>query len=147
MSTLHFYNIDNFTLIKELNNIPTRLYNNLTLINNDILCIGSTEQIYLVSISKMDIIKIVNVEKCGIECLCILPNNTLLCGVTITGNNLPYYSFIQFKLNNENDDLIEISRKDKVHGWTIYDLKYIIINGQYKIASSGSMDCKIKIWG
>ena len=147
MSTLHFYNIDNFTLIKELNNIPTRLYNNLTLINNDILCIGSTEQIYLVSISKMDIIKIVNVEKCGIECLCILPNNTLLCGVTITGNNLPYYSFIQFKLNNENDDLIEISRKDKVHGWTIYDLKYIIVNGQYKIASSGSMDCKIKIWG
>ena len=147
MSTLHFYNNDGFTLIKELNNIPTRLYNNLALINNDILCIGSTEQIYLVSISKMEIIKIVNVEKSGIECLSILPNNTLLCGVTITGNNLPYYSFIQFKLNNENDDLIEISRKDKVHGWTIYDLKYIIINGQYKIASSGSMDCKIKIWG
>ena len=147
MSTLHFYNNDDFTLIKELNNIPTRLYNNLAIINNDILCIGSTEQIYLVSISKMEIIKIVNVEKSGIECLCILPNNTLLCGVTITGNNLPYYSFIQFKLNNENDDLIEISRKDKVHGWTIYDLKFVIINGQYKIASSGSMDCKIKIWG
>ena len=147
MSTLHFYNIDNFTLIKELNNIPTRLYNNLALINNDIVCIGSTEQIYLVSISKMEIIKIVNVEKSGIECLSILPNNTLLCGVTITGINLPYYSFIQFKLNNENNDLIEISRKDKVHGWTIYDLKFVIINGQYKIASSGSMDCKIKIWG
>jgi WD40 repeat protein len=94
----------------------------------------------------MEIIKIVNVEKCGIESLAFLPNNTLLVGATIGINNLPYYSFIQFKLNDENNDLIEISRKNHVHGWTIYDLKYVVINGQYKIASSGSMDCKIKIW-
>ena len=144
--TLHFYDIDDFTLEKEIDNIPTRLYNNLALINEDILCIGSTEQIFLVSISNMEIIKIVNVEKCGIESLAFLPNNTLLVGATIGINNLPYYSFIQFKLNDENNDLIEISRKNQVHGWTIYDLKYVVINGQYKIASSGSMDCKIKIW-
>ena len=31
-----------FSLVKELNKIPTRLYNNLTLMNNDILCIGLT---------------------------------------------------------------------------------------------------------
>ena len=147
MKTLHFYNIEDFSLVKELDNIPTRLYNNLCIINKEILCIGTTEQIFLISISKMEIIKSVNVDKCGIESLTFLPNNTLLTGVTIGVNNLPLYSFIQFKLNDDNNDLIEISRKDKVHGWTIYDLKCIVVNGQYKIASSGSMDCKIKIWG
>ena len=146
IETLQFYNIDDFSLIKEINNIPTRLYNNLSLINDDVLCIGSTGQIFLVSISKMEIINTINVEKCGIESLTFLPNNTLIAGVTINSSNYPNYCFIQFKLNDENNDLIEISRKNHVHGWTIYDLKYVVINGQYKIASSGSMDCKIKIW-
>ena len=147
IETLHFYNIDDFCLVKELNNIPTRLYNNLTLINDDVLCIGSTGELFLVSISKMEIINVIKVEKCGIESLTFLPNNTLLTGVTINYNNLPNYCFIQFKFNDENNELIEISRKNNVHDWTIYDLKYVVINGQYKIASTGSMDCKVKIWG
>ena len=134
-------------MVKELNNIPTRLYNNLTLINDDVLCIGSTGELFLVSISKMEIINVIKVEKCGIESLTVLPNNTLLTGVTINSNNLPNYCFIQFKFNDENHELIEISRKNNVHDWTIYDLKYVVINGQYKIASTGSMDCKVKIWG
>ncbi len=146
IETLQFYNIDDFSLIKEINNIPTRLYNNLSLINDDVLCIGSTGQIFLVSISKMEIINTINVEKCGIESLTFLPNNTLIAGVTINSSNYPNYCFIQFKLNDEYNDLVEISRKNNVHGWTIYDLKCVVINGQYKIASSGSMDCKIKIW-
>ena len=146
IETLHFYNIDDFSLVKELNNIPTRLYNNLTLINDDVLCIGSTGELFLVSISKMEIINVIKVEKCGIESLTFLPNNTLLTGVTINYNNLLNYCFIQFKFNDDNNELIEISRKNNVHDWTIYDLKYVVINGQYKIASSGSMDCKIKIW-
>ena len=147
IETLHFYNIDDFSLVKELNNIPTRLYNNLTLINDDVLCIGSTGELFLVSISKMEIINVIKVEKCGIESLTFLPNNTLLTGVTINYNNLLNYCFIQFKFNDDNNELIEISRKNNVHDWTIYDLKYVVINGQYKIASTGSMDCKVKIWG
>ena len=146
IETLHFYNIDDFSLVKELNNIPTRLYNNLTLINDDVLCIGSTGELFLVSISKMEIINVIKVEKCGIESLTFLPNNTLLTGVTINYNNLLNYCFIQFKFNDDNNELIEISRKNNVHDWTIYDLKYVVINGQYKIASTGSMDCKVKIW-
>ena len=147
IETLHFYNIDDFSLVKELNNIPTRLYNNLTLINDDVLCIGSTGELFLVSISKMEIINVIKVEKCGIESLTFLPNNTLLTGVTINYNNLLNYCFIQFKFNDDNNELIEISRKNNVHDWTIYDLKYVVINGQYKVASTGSMDCKVKIWG
>ena len=147
IETLHLYNIDDFSLVKELNNIPTRLYNNLTLINDDVLCIGSTGELFLVSISKMEIINVIKVEKCGIESLTFLPNNTLLTGVTINYNNLLNYCFIQFKFNDDNNELIEISRKNNVHDWTIYDLKYVVINGQYKIASTGSMDCKVKIWG
>ncbi len=147
IETLHFYNIDDFSLVKELNNIPTRLYNNLSLINDDVLCIGSTGKLFLVSISKMEIMNVIKVEKCGIESLTFLPNNTLLTGVTINYNNLPNYCFIQFKFNDDNNELIEISRKNNVHDWTIYDLKYVVINGQYKIASTGSMDCKVKIWG
>ena len=46
LETLHFYNIDDFSLVKELNNIPTRLYNNLTLINDDVLCIGSNRELF-----------------------------------------------------------------------------------------------------
>ena len=147
IETLHFYNIDDFSLVKELNNIPTRLYNNLTLINDDVLCIGSTGELFLVSISKMEIINVIKVEKCGIESLTFLPNNTLLTGVTINYNNLLNYCFIQFKFNDDNNELIENSKKNNVHDWTIYDLKYVVINGQYKIASTGSMDCKVKIWG
>ena len=89
---------------------------------------------------------VIKVEKCGIESLTFLPNNTLLTGVTINYNNLLNYCFIQFKFNDDNNELIEISRKNNVHDWTIYDLKYVVINGQYKIASTGSMDCKVKIW-
>ena len=94
----------------------------------------------------MEIINVIKVEKCGSESLTFLPNNTLLTGVTIKSNNLPNYCFIQFKFNDENNELIEISRKNNVHDWTIYDLKCINIYGMNKIASCGSMDCTIKIW-
>ncbi len=145
LRNLQFYNIDNFTFVKELNDIPTRLYNNLVMITDDILCIGSTEKLFLISISKMEIINVANIDKCGIESLVILPDETLLAGVTYPIDNFPSYNFIQFKLN-ENLNLEIVSTKKMVHSWTIFDLKCINIYGRNKIASCGSMDCSIKIW-
>ena len=145
LRTLQFYNIDNFTFVKELNDIPTRLYNNLVMITDDILCIGSTEKLFLISVSKMEIINVANIDKCGIESLVILPDETLLAGVTYPIDNFPSYNFIQFKLN-ENLNLEIVSTKKMVHSWTIFDLKCINIYGRNKIASCGSMDCSIKIW-
>ena len=145
LRNLQFYNIDNFTFVKELNDIPTRLYNNLVMITDDILCIGSTEKLFLISISKMEIINVANIDKCGIESLVILPDETLLAGVTYPIDNFPSYNFIQFKLN-ENLNLEIVSTKKMVHSWTIFDLKCINIYGRNKIASCGSMDCTIKIW-
>ena len=145
LRNLQFYNIDNFTFVKELNDIPTRLYNNLVMITVDILCIGSTEKLFLISVSKMEIINVANIDKCGIESLVILPDETLLAGVTYPIDNFPSYNFIQFKLN-ENLNLEIVSTKKMVHSWTIFDLKCINIYGRNKIASCGSMDCSIKIW-
>ena len=145
LRNLQFYNIDNFTFVKELNDIPTRLYNNLVMITDDILCIGSTEKLFLISVSKMEIINVANIDKCGIESLVILPDETLLAGVTYPIDNFPSYNFIQFKLN-ENLNLEIVSTKKMVHSWTIFDLKCINIYGRNKIASCGSMDCTIKIW-
>ena len=145
LRNLQFYNIDNFTFVKELNDIPTRLYNNLVMITDDILCIGSTEKLFLISVSKMEIINVANIDKCGIESLVILPDETLLAGVTYPIDNFPSYNFIQFKLN-ENLNLEIVSTKKMVHSWTIFDLKCINIYGRNKIASCGSMDCSIKIW-
>ena len=105
IETLHFYNIGDFSLIKELNNIPIRLYNKLSLINDDVLYIGSNGKLFLVSISKMEIINIIKIEKCEIESLIFLPNKTLLTGVIINSNNFPNYCFIQFKFNDENNEL------------------------------------------
>ena len=145
LRTLQFYNIDNFNFVKELNEIPTRLYNNLVMITDDILCIGSTEKLFLISVSKMEIINVANIDKCGIESLVMLPDETLLAGVTYPIDNFPSYNFIQFKLN-ENLNLEIVSTKKMVHSWTIFDLKCINIYGRNKIASCGSMDCTIKIW-
>ena len=145
LRTLQFYNIDNFSLIKEIKDIPTRLYNNLQMINDNILCVGSTEKLFLINISKMEIINVANIDNCGIESLIILPDKTLLAGVTYPIDNFPSYNFIQFKLN-ENINLEIVSTKKMVHSWTIYDLKCINIYGMNKIASCGSMDCTIKIW-
>ncbi len=145
LRTLQFYNIDNFTYVKELNDIPTRLYNNLVMITDDILCIGSTEKLFLISVSKMAIINVANIDKCGIESLIMLPDETLLAGVTYPIDNFPSYNFIQFKLN-ENLNLEIVSTKKMVHSWTIFDLKCINIYGRNKIASCGSMDCSVKIW-
>ena len=145
LRTLQFYNIDNFSLVKEIKEIPTRLYNNLEMINDDILCIGSTEKLFLISVSKMEIINVANIDNCGIESLILLPDKTLLAGVTYPIDNFPSYNFIQFKLN-ENINLEIVSTKKMVHSWTIYDLKNINIYGINKIASCGSMDCSIKIW-
>ena len=66
---------------------------------------------------KNKIINIENIEKYGIESLSLLPNKNLLTGVTFNNifNSLNY-CFIQFKLNAENNNLIEISKKDNVHG-------------------------------
>ena len=145
LRTLQFYNIDNFNFVKELNEIPTRLYNNLVMITDDILCIGSTEKLFLISVSKMAIINVANIDKCGIESLIMLPDETLLAGVTYPIDNFPSYNFIQFKLN-ENLNLEIVSTKKMVHSWTIFDLKCINIYGRNKIASCGSMDCSVKIW-
>ena len=128
LRTLQFYNIDNFNFVKELNEIPTRLYNNLVMITDDILCIGSTEKLFLISVSKMEIINVANIDKCGIESLVMLPDETLLAGVTYPIDNFPSYNFIQFKLN-ENLNLEIVSTKKMVHSWTIFD--FCFKNGNY----------------
>ena len=67
------------------------------------------------------------IDNCGIESLILLPDKTLLAGVTYPIDNFPSYNFIQFKLN-ENINLEIVSTKKMVHSWTIYDLKNINIS-------------------
>ena len=141
---LRIYNsLDNFKLEKEIKNIQSYAYmHRFCIINSDIFCLGGDEYIYLFSITKMDLINSLKVQNMKFHSIITLPNNTILAGA-YQNENLCY--FFQFYID-ENNQIKEISRKEKVHSTIIWQLTYLNIQNNFDQIISVSDDSYIKIW-
>ena len=82
-------------------------------INDDLFCLSGDQYIYLISISKMDLIKNIKVDNMNFSCILLLPNHTLLCG------SYNSYNFFQFQID-DNNEIKQISLKEKVHSSIIW---------------------------
>lgn len=113
-----------------------------SIINSDIFCLGGDEYIYLFSISKMDLISYLKVDKIYFRSIITLPNNSILAG----GLGSEGYSHLfQFQVY-ENNQIIEISRKNQVHSTHIWQLGILNKNQNFNEIISVSDDSYLKIW-
>ena len=141
---LRIYNtLDNFKLEKEIKNIISNAYmHRFSIINSDIFCLGGDEYIYLFSISKMDLISYLKVDKIYFRSIITLPNNSILAGGL---GSEGYCHLFQFKIY-ENNQIIEISRKNQVHSTHIWQLGILNKNQNFNEIISVSDDSYLKIW-
>ena len=141
---LRIYNcLDNFKLEKEIKNIFSYAYmHRFCIISPDIFCLAGDQYIYLFSIIKMELIQSYKVENLKFHSIIILPNKTILCGA-YQNENLCH--LIQFQID-ENSQIKEISRKEKVHSTIIWQLAYLFNKDNLNEIISVSDDSYIKIW-
>ena len=140
---LRIYNSqDNFKLEKEIKNLISYAYmHRFCIINSDIFCLSGDQFIYLISISKMELVKSIKVNNMNFHSVMLLSNNTLLCGAY--ENNIGH--FFQFQID-DNNEIKQISRNDKVHSSIIWQLAHLDIKNNNEIIISVSDDSYIKIF-
>ena len=137
---IKFWKVNDYSSIATINNIETAwVFQNLCLLNEEILCIGgdNSKGFYLIKISSHEIIKnilgpnsIYSISKCI--------DGLFLCSITDKNN----YNLVKYKFDNLN--LIKVSEKINAHNNTIYSCVELD-NGE--IASGGSGDeYAIKLW-
>ena len=108
------------------------------IINSDVFCLSGDQFIYLFSISKMDLIKSINVNNMKFHSILLLPNQTILCGAN---GNL----FSQFEIN-DNYEVKELSKKESIHSEIIWQLVNNKIKDNCDEIISVSDDGTLKIW-
>ena len=137
---MRIYNaLDNYKLEKEISNLISYAYmHRFCIINKDIFCLSGDQFIYLFSISKMELIKSINVNNMKFHSILLLPNQTILCGAN---GNL----FSQFEIN-DNYEIKEISKKESVHSSIIWQLVNNNIKENSDEIISVSDDGTLKIW-
>ena len=136
---LRIYNSqDNYKLEKEIKKLFSYAYmHRFCTIDHDLFCLSGDQYIYLISISKMDIIKSIKVDDMNFSCILLLANHTLLCG---SYNN---YNFFQFQID-DNNDIKQISLKEKVHTAMIWQFAHLYSKDNSETIISVSDDCYIK---
>lgn len=127
---LHFYNVENYSLIQSVNKIEfSNMKNSMSLINKETLAIGgSNGSIYLVNTVKRQLFSVTHFENCNhISCIKNIDDNKLIMGCQYWNIN---YDIIVYKVNyNENKiNFQEIKRIQKVHKELVNDIKLITMN-------------------
>ena len=136
---LRIYNsLDNFKLEKEIKKLISNGYmHRFCSIDSDLFCLSGDQYIYLLSISKMDIISSIKVDNINFFSIMLLSNHTLLCG--------DQNYFCQFKIENKREIKL-ISKTDKVHSTIIWQLAHLDSNRNSEKIISVSDDQNIKIF-
>ena len=108
--------------------------NSFCMIRKDLLLIGGINMIYIINVNKYKQINQIEIPNGGwIYGTCMLNHN-----IIITGDSNG--SLIKWKI--EEDNLIEIYKKENAHDNSIY----IILNLNNEHIVTGSDDITIKIW-
>ena len=138
-----YISLDNYKLEKEIKNIISYDYmHRFCIINPDIFGLAGDQYIYLFSITKMELIQSFSVSNMNLHSIILLQNSTILCGA-YQKENLCY--LLQFQID-ENNQIKEISRKEKVHSTIIWQLANLFNKDNINEIISVSDDSYIKIW-
>ena len=122
--TLQLYDINDYSLIKNITNIElTNLRNNMCLINKEILAIGGNNgSLYLINLKLKQILCATHITNCScISCIKIIDNTRIVMGCQFRNSN---NDVVTFKLG-ENYELNEIDRVEKVHNGVVKDIKLV----------------------
>ena len=90
----------------------------------------------------MDLVNSLKIQNMKFHSIITLPNNTILAGA-YQGSNLCH--FFQFQID-ENNQIKEISKKEKVHTTIIWQLVYLSNNNNCDQMISVSDDAYLKKW-
>ena len=121
--SLQFYNMDNYSLVNNINKIEfSNMKNSMYLINKETLAIGSKKgSIYLINILKKQLFVEIPFDNCNhISCIKSIDNDTLIVGCQYWDTN---YDVIIYKINDYK--FKEIKRCQKAHNGLINDIKLI----------------------
>ena len=114
---ISIFDLNNYELLKEFDNIllPRNFYN-MEKISNDTIFIGGIGLIYIISISKLEVIKKIPCENgFGIvSSVLLLKDNTILTSISSQekGNKV---HLIKYKIIDNGNDVEIIERKDNIH--------------------------------
>jgi len=141
---LRIYNSGNdFKLEKEIKNLTSYAYmHRFCIINSELFCLSGDQNIYLISISKMELVNNIRVENMNFHSILLLSNNSILCGAY---ENKGLCHFYQFQID-ENNEIKQISKQDKVHSTIIWQLAHLKIKDNIETIISVSDDNYIKIF-
>ncbi len=131
-----FFDILERKKIKTLENISkyNGTYEKILMITEDILFIGGENKISLINVNQHNLIRVIDVPGSSyISAICLINNNTL-----ITGD----YSEVLRQWRIEGDNLIFVSKKEKIHSEDITSLLFL----ENKKLVSASDDKTIRIW-
>lgn len=124
--TLQFYNMDNYSLVNNINKIEFNdMKNSMCLINKEILAIaGKKGSIYLINLVRKQLFVEIPFDNCNhISCIKSIDNDTIIMGCQYWDTN---YDVIVYKINNYK--FKEIKRCQKAHNGLINDIKLITMN-------------------
>ena len=121
---MSIYDLKNYEKLKEFSDISlTRAFYHIEKTSDDVIFVGGMGLIYLVSASKLDIIKKIPCEN-GVglvSSVTKLKDNTLLATINsyANGNNV---HLIKFKIINDGNDVQIVERKDNIHKGFVFTL-------------------------
>ena len=124
--TLQFYNMDNYSLVNNINKIDfSDMKNSMCLINKETLAIaGKKGSIYLINLIRKQLFVEIPFDNCNhISCVKSIDNDTIIMGCQYWDTN---YDVIVYKINNYK--FKEIKRCQKAHNGLINDIKLITMN-------------------
>ena len=124
--TLQFYNMDNYSLVNNINKIDFNdMKNSMCLINKETLAIaGKKGSIYLINLIRKQLFVEIPFDNCNhISCIKSIDNDTIIMGCQYWDTN---YDVIVYKINNYK--FKEIKRCQKAHNGLINDIKLITMN-------------------
>ena len=129
---------DDIVKNKLIKNINSNGHPDSMVKHNDILLVGGqqSEGIYLISLKNYELIKKTKTDLYDIFSIINLSNGNILSGVEEDNRN---FSLIEYKI--ENNELIEVKKKNYAHALNIFNI--IEING---IIITNSNDATIKFW-
>jgi len=132
-NSICFYNLHERKTTNIINNIESAGYwfEKMVMINRNLMLIGGHE-IYLVNVNKYSLIKVMDPPDGIVDSICLLNENYFITGGRDT--------IAQWRIDDE--DLIVISKKEKIHSGCILDLLKI---RDGRIISSGESDHLIRI--
>lgn len=121
---MSIYNLENYEKLKEFSDISlTRAFYHIEKVSNDVIFVGGMGFIYLVSASKLEIIKKFLCENGFglVSSVTKLKDNTLLSSINSYANG-NHVHLIKFKIINDGNDVEIVERKDNIHQKFIFTL-------------------------